>query len=194
MTEETANALHVGIGVAATCIGVACSVYHCCCRVWRRLKCYTPTAAAGAVAAAGLMAAGQLSSVTTAGPPPNRGDAGSGASGSCRATSAGECQSAAQPQCSSASQDAGDCQASAQPQCSSTSGPQDSGDCQPPAQPRCSPASGAQTVRTSLVLTREKVLNCGNRAGERACFQCRRSRSAQEWSRWQCCTCWLGWS
>ena len=70
MAEETANALHVGIGVAATCIGVACSVYHCCCRVWRRLKGYTPTAAAGAVAAAGLMAAGQLSSVTTVGPPP----------------------------------------------------------------------------------------------------------------------------
>jgi hypothetical protein len=91
MAEETANALHVGIGVAATCIGVACSVYHCCCRVWRRLKGYTPTAAAGAVAAAGLMAAGQLSSVTTVGPPPNRGDAGSGASGSCRAASAGDC-------------------------------------------------------------------------------------------------------
>ena len=146
MAEETANALHVGIGVAATCIGVACSVYHCCCRVWRRLKGYTPTAAAGAVAAAGLMAAGQLSSVTTVGPPPNRGDAGSGASGSCRAASAGDCQSAAQPQCPSASQDTGDCQASAQPQCSSTSGPQDSGDCQPTAQPDCSPASGAQTV------------------------------------------------
>ena len=145
MAEETANALHVGIGVAATCIGVACSVYHCCCRVWRRLKGYTPTAAAGAVAAAGLMAAGQLSSVTTVGPPPNRGDAGSGASGSCRAASAGDCPSAAQPQCPS-SQDTGDCQASAQPQCSSTSGPQDPGDCQPTAQPDCSPASGAQTV------------------------------------------------
>ena len=144
MAEETANALHVGIGVAATCIGVACSVYHCCCRVWRRLKGYTPTAAAGAVAAAGLMAAGQLSSVTTVGPPPNRGDAGSGASGPCRAASAGDCPSAAQPQCPSASQDTGDCQASAQPQCSSTSGPQESGDCLSAAQPHCSPASGTQ--------------------------------------------------
>ncbi len=122
MAEETANALHVGIGVAATCIGVACSVYHCCCRVWRRLKGYTPTAAAGAVAAAGLMAAGQLSSVATVGPPPNRGDAAPGACTSGRG----------------ALQEAGDCQPAAQPQCTSTSGPA--------AQPRCPSATDPQPV------------------------------------------------
>jgi len=131
MAEETANALHVGIGVAATCIGVACSVYHCCCRVWRRLKGYTPTATVGAVAAAGLMAAGQLSSVTTVGPPPNRGDAVPGTSASCR----------------DARQEPGNCQSAEAPRCSSTSGPQESGDCQPEAQPRCSPTNGTQTVR-----------------------------------------------
>jgi hypothetical protein len=101
MAEETANALHVGIGVAATCIGVACSVYHCCCRVWRRLKGYTPTAAVGAVAAAGVMAAGQLSSVVTVGPPPNRGDTSPDvcASGRDALHEAGECQPSAQSQC-----------------------------------------------------------------------------------------------
>jgi hypothetical protein len=134
MAEETANALHVGIGVAATCIGVACSVYHCCCRVWRRLKGYTPTATVGAVAAAGLMAAGQLSSVTTVGPPPNRGDAVPGTSASCR----------------DAPQEPGNCQPAEAPRCSSTSGPQESGDCQPEAQPRCSPTNGTQTVRWLL--------------------------------------------
>jgi hypothetical protein len=150
MAEETANALHVGIGVAATCIGVACSVYHCCCRVWRRLKGYTPTATVGAVAAAGLMAAGQLSSVTTVGPPPNRGDAVSGASGSCRATSAGDCQSAAQPQCSSSSgpQESSDCQASAQPRYTPASGTTDTGDCQSSAQPPCADASAPGQPRS----------------------------------------------
>jgi hypothetical protein len=150
MAEETANALHVGIGVAATCIGVACSVYHCCCRVWRRLKGYTPTATVGAVAAAGLMAAGQLSSVTTVGPPPNRGDAVSGASGSCRATSAGDCQSAAQPQCSSSSgpQESSDYQASAQPRCIPASGAQDTGDCQSSAQPPCADADAHDQPRS----------------------------------------------
>jgi hypothetical protein len=130
MAEETANALHVGIGVAATCIGVACSVYHCCCRVWRRLKGYTPTATVGAVAAAGLMAAGQLSSVTTVGPPPNRGDAVPGACASGRG----------------APQEAGDCQPAAQPQCTSTSGPQESSECGPAAQPRCPSATDPQPV------------------------------------------------
>jgi hypothetical protein len=150
MAEETANALHVGIGVAATCIGVACSVYHCCCRVWRRLKGYTPTATVGAVAAAGLMAAGQLSSVTTVGSPPNRGDPVSGASGSCRATSAGDCQSAAQPQCSSSSgpQESSDCQASAQPRYTPASGTTDTGDCQSSAQPPCADASAPGQPRS----------------------------------------------
>jgi hypothetical protein len=133
MAEETANALHVGVGVVATCIGVACSVYHCCCRVWRRLKGYTPTAAAGAVAAAGLMAAGQLSSVTTVGPPPNRGDAVADVGASRR----------------DAFQEPGDCQSAAQPQCSFSSGPSDR---HPSAQQRCFPASGTQTVRKIFYL------------------------------------------
>jgi hypothetical protein len=130
MAEETANALHVGIGVAATCIGVACSVYHCCCRVWRRLKGYTPTAAAGAVAAAGLMAAGQLSSVTTVGPPPNRGDAAPGACAAGR----------------NAPQESRDCQAAPQPQCSPPGGSQETSECGQAAQPSCSSASGPQPV------------------------------------------------
>jgi hypothetical protein len=130
MAEETANALHVGIGVAATCIGVACSVYHCCCRVWRRLKGYTPTATVGAVAAAGLMAAGQLSSVTTVGPPPNRGDAAPGACAASR----------------DAPQESDDCQSAAQPQCRPTSGPQETSECGPAAQPRCPSTGGPQPV------------------------------------------------
>jgi len=134
MAEETANALHVGIGVAATCIGVACSVYHCCCRVWRRLKGYTPTAAAGAVAAAGLMAAGQLSSVTTVGPPPNRGDAAPGACAAGR----------------NASQESGDCPAASQPQCSPPSGSQETSACGQEVQPSCSSASGPQPVSSTI--------------------------------------------
>jgi hypothetical protein len=74
MSDEAAEALYVGVGVAATCVGVMCSLYHCCCRVWRRLKGHTPVAAAGAVIAAGALAAGQLTGVSTAGPPPSRGD------------------------------------------------------------------------------------------------------------------------
>jgi hypothetical protein len=63
MSDEAANALRVGVGVAATCIGVMCSLYTCCCHVWRRLKGHTPVVAAGAAAVAGTMAAGQLASV-----------------------------------------------------------------------------------------------------------------------------------
>jgi hypothetical protein len=136
MAEETANALHVGIGVAATCIGVACSVYHCCCRVWRRLKGYTPTATVGAVAAAGLMAAGQLSSVTTVGPPPNRGDA---APGACAAGM-------------NAPQESGDCPAAPQPQCSPPSGSQETSVCGQEVQPSCSSASGPQPVSSIIFL------------------------------------------
>ena len=136
MAEETANALHVGIGVAATCIGVACSVYHCCCRVWRRLKGYTPTAAAGAVAAAGLMAAGQLSSVTTVGPPPNRGDAAPGVCAAGR----------------NAPQESGDCPAAPQPRCSPPSGSQETSACGQEAQPSCSSASGQEPVSSSIFL------------------------------------------
>jgi hypothetical protein len=136
MTAESSEALQVGVGVAATCIGVMCSLYHCCCHVWRRLKGRTPAVAAGAAVAAGVMAAGQLSSVTTVGPPPNRGDAFAGAGASCR----------------DAFHEPGDCQSAAQPQCSSSSGPQYSGDCYPSAQPRCSSASGTQTVRKFVYL------------------------------------------
>jgi hypothetical protein len=78
MSDEAAEALYVGVGVAATCVGVMCSLYHCCCRVWRRLKGHTPVAAAGAVIAAGALAAGQLTGVSTAGPPPSPGDQAAG--------------------------------------------------------------------------------------------------------------------
>jgi hypothetical protein len=67
MTEEHAEALQIGVGVAATCIGVMCSLYHCCCHVWRRLKGHTPAVAAGAAAVAGVMAAGQLAAGASAG-------------------------------------------------------------------------------------------------------------------------------
>jgi hypothetical protein len=63
MSQESSDALHVGVGVAATCIGVLCSLYTCCCHVWRRLKGHTPVVAAGAAVAAGSLAAGQLASV-----------------------------------------------------------------------------------------------------------------------------------
>ena len=58
MSEENVNALHVGIGVAATCIGVLCSAYHCCCHVLRRLRGHVPAAAVGAAAAVGVATAG----------------------------------------------------------------------------------------------------------------------------------------
>jgi hypothetical protein len=67
MTEENAEALQIGVGVAATCIGVMCSLYHCCCHVWRRLKGHTPAVAASAAAVAGVMAAGQLAAGASAG-------------------------------------------------------------------------------------------------------------------------------
>jgi hypothetical protein len=67
MTEENSEALQIGVGVAATCIGVMCSLYHCCCHVLRRLKGHTPAVAAGAAAVAGVMAAGQLASGASAG-------------------------------------------------------------------------------------------------------------------------------
>jgi hypothetical protein len=83
MSDDAADALYVGVGVAATCIGVMCSMYHCCCRVWRRLKAHTPVVTAGAVVAAGTLAASQLTSVATSGPPANRGNqAASGATSS----------------------------------------------------------------------------------------------------------------
>jgi hypothetical protein len=74
MSAENADALHVGVGVAATCLGAVCSLYTCCRHVWRRLKGYTPAVGAGAVVAAGALAAGQLTGVSTAGSPPSRGD------------------------------------------------------------------------------------------------------------------------
>jgi hypothetical protein len=69
MTEENAEALQVGVGVAATCIGIMCSLYHCCCHVWRRLKGHTPAVVVGAAVTAGAMAAGQLPSVATSAAP-----------------------------------------------------------------------------------------------------------------------------
>jgi hypothetical protein len=74
MSEEAQGALYVGVGVAATCISVMCSMYYCCCRVWRRLKAHTPAVTAGAVVAAGAVAASQLTGVATSGPPANRGN------------------------------------------------------------------------------------------------------------------------
>jgi hypothetical protein len=74
MSDEAADALHVGVGVAATCIGVMCSLYHCCCRVWRRLKSHTPVAAAGVAVAAGTLVTSQLTGISTVGPPPSRGN------------------------------------------------------------------------------------------------------------------------
>jgi hypothetical protein len=67
MTEEHTEALQIGVGVAATCIGLMCSVYHCCCHVWRRLKGHTPAVAGGVAAVAGVMAAGQLAAGAPAG-------------------------------------------------------------------------------------------------------------------------------
>ncbi len=62
MSAESADALHVGVGVAATCLGAVCSLYTCCRHVWRRLKGYTPAVGAGAAVAAAAVAAGQLAS------------------------------------------------------------------------------------------------------------------------------------
>jgi hypothetical protein len=68
MSAESADALHLGVGVAATCVGAVCSLYTCCRHVWRRLKGYTPAVGAGAAVAAcaasvaGIVAAGQLAS------------------------------------------------------------------------------------------------------------------------------------
>jgi hypothetical protein len=58
MSEEGAHAIRVGVGVAATCIGVLCSVYHCCCHVLRRLRGHVPATAIGAAAAVGAATAG----------------------------------------------------------------------------------------------------------------------------------------
>ncbi len=69
MSQESADALHLGVGVAATCIGVVCSLYTCCCHVWRRLKGHTPAVAAGAAVAAGSVAVGQLASGLSSGQP-----------------------------------------------------------------------------------------------------------------------------
>jgi hypothetical protein len=89
MSEEAQDALYVGVGVAATCIGVMCSMYHCCCRVWRRLKAHTPAVTAGAVVAAGAVAASQLTGVATSGPPANRGNQAPGGATSGGATCSG---------------------------------------------------------------------------------------------------------
>jgi hypothetical protein len=94
MSEEAQDALYVGVGVAATCIGVMCSMYHCCCRVWRRLKAHTPAVTAGAVVAAGAVAASQLTGVATSGPPANRGSqapSGATCSGTNSSGAAADC-------------------------------------------------------------------------------------------------------
>jgi hypothetical protein len=101
MSEEAQDALYVGVGVAATCIGVMCSMYHCCCRVWRRLKAHTPAVTAGAVVAAGAVAASQLTGVATSGLPANRGN-----QASCGATPSGATCSGVTADCA-ASPDSG---------------------------------------------------------------------------------------
>ena len=63
ISQESADALPVEVGVAATCIGVVCSLYTCCCHVRGRLKGHTYAVAACAAAVAGIVAAGQLASV-----------------------------------------------------------------------------------------------------------------------------------
>jgi hypothetical protein len=73
MSAESADALQVGVGVAATCLGAVCSLYTCCRHVWRRLKGYTPAVGAGAAVAAAAVAAGQLASSSTGSAPPPRG-------------------------------------------------------------------------------------------------------------------------
>jgi hypothetical protein len=73
MSAESADALHVGVGVAATCLGAVCSLYTCYRHVWRRLKGYTPAVGAGAAVAAAAVAAGQLASSSAGSAPPPRG-------------------------------------------------------------------------------------------------------------------------
>jgi hypothetical protein len=73
MSAESADALHVGVGVAATCLGAVCSLYTCCRHVWRRLKGYTPAISAGAAVAAVTLAAGQVASSSAGSVPPVRG-------------------------------------------------------------------------------------------------------------------------
>jgi hypothetical protein len=73
MSAESADALHLGVGVAATCLGAVCSLYTCCRHVWRRLKDYTPAVGAGAAVVAATMAAGQLVSVSAGSSPPSHG-------------------------------------------------------------------------------------------------------------------------
>ena len=63
ISQESVDALPVEVGVAATCIGVVCSLYTCCCHVRGRLKGHTYAVAACAAAVAGIVAAGQLASV-----------------------------------------------------------------------------------------------------------------------------------
>jgi hypothetical protein len=50
MSAESADALHVGVGVAATCLGAVCSLYTCRCHVRGRLKGHTYAVAACAAA------------------------------------------------------------------------------------------------------------------------------------------------
>jgi hypothetical protein len=73
MSAESADALHLGVGVAATCVGAVCSLYTCCRHVWRRLKGYTPAVGAGAAVAAAAVAAGQLASSSAGSAPLPRG-------------------------------------------------------------------------------------------------------------------------
>jgi hypothetical protein len=73
MSAESADALHVGVGVAATCLGAVCSLYTCFRHVWRCLKGYTPAVGAGAAVAAAAVAAGQLASSSAGSAPLPRG-------------------------------------------------------------------------------------------------------------------------
>ena len=83
MSAESADALHVGVGVAATCLGAVCSLYTCCRHVWRRLKGYTPAVGAGALVAAAAVAAGQLASSSAGSAPPLRGGPSGDAAARC---------------------------------------------------------------------------------------------------------------
>jgi hypothetical protein len=83
MSAESADALHLGVGVAATCVGAVCSLYTCCRHVWRRLKGYTPAVGAGAAVAAAAVAAGQLASSSAGSSPPVRGAAADGSAARC---------------------------------------------------------------------------------------------------------------
>ena len=83
MSAESADALHLGVGVAATCVGAVCSLYTCCRHVWRRLKGYTPAVGAGAAVAAAAVAAGQLASSSAGSAPPLRGAAADGSAARC---------------------------------------------------------------------------------------------------------------